>query len=97
MNTSCQEIGQAVQVPCSNGYTLLTIILDIISDSISDANGTMFVPFIMGSDKTTVTAGTGHIKYWPQYGSIGNIHNHVRRAHENGLVLIGFLTIPKSK
>lgn len=52
---------------------------------------------MMGSDKTTVTAGTGHIEYWPLYGSIGNIHNNVRRAHGDGLVLIGFLAIPKSK
>jgi hypothetical protein len=29
--------------------------------------------------------------------SIGNIHNNVRRAHRNGLALIGFLAIPKSQ
>ena len=57
----------------------------------------MFVPFIMGSDKTTVSVGTGQVEYWPVYGSIGNIHNNVRRAHGSGLVLIGFLAIPKSK
>jgi hypothetical protein len=28
--------------------------------------------------------------------SIGNIHNNVQRAHRNGIVLLGFLAIPKS-
>jgi len=57
----------------------------------------MFVPFMMGSDKTTASAATGQVDYWPLYGSIGNIHNNIRRAHGSGLVLIGFLAIPKSK
>jgi hypothetical protein len=56
----------------------------------------MLVPILMGSDKTTVTHGTGQIEFWPLYGSVGNIHNNVRRAHGSGLVLIGFLAIPKS-
>ena len=30
------------------------------------------------------------------YLSIGNLHNNVRCAHRNGLVLLGFLAIPKS-
>ena len=59
-------------------------------------HGAMFVPIILGSDKTTVSVGTGNNEYWPLYGSIGNIHNNVRRAHGSGLVLIGFLSIPKS-
>lgn len=57
----------------------------------------MLVPIIAGSDKTTVSVGTGQVEYWPLYGSIGNIHNNIRRAHGEGLVLIGFLAIPKSK
>jgi hypothetical protein len=57
----------------------------------------MFVPIILGSDKTTVSVGTGNNEYWPVYLSIGNIHNSVRRAHQNGLVLFGFLAIPKGK
>lgn len=56
----------------------------------------MFVPVILGSDKTTVSVATGNNEYWPVYGSIGNIHNNVRRAHGGGLVLIAFLSIPKS-
>jgi len=52
---------------------------------------------IIGSDKTTVSVATGQTEYWPLYASVGNLHNNVRRAHGNGLVLIGFLAIPKSK
>jgi len=57
----------------------------------------MFVPIVLGSDKTTVSVATGHNQYWPVYMSIGNIHNNVRRAHRGGLVLLGFLAIPASK
>ena len=57
----------------------------------------MFVPLILGSDKTTVSVGTGNNEYWPLYLSIGNIHGNVRHAHQNGLVLLGFLAIPKSE
>lgn len=53
------------------------------------------MPFILGSDKTTVSVATGHNEYWPLYASIGNIHNNIRRAHGDGLVLVGFLSIPK--
>lgn len=56
----------------------------------------MFVPVILGSDKTTVSVGTGNNEYYPLYMSIGNIHNNVRRAHRNGVVLLGFLAILKS-
>jgi hypothetical protein len=55
----------------------------------------MFVPIIVGSDKTTVSVGTGNNEFWPIYGSVGNLHNSARRAHGAGLVLIGFLSIPK--
>ena len=58
-------------------------------------HGCMFVPIILGSDKTTVSVATGQHEYYPVYLSIGNIHNNVRRAHKNALVLIGFLPIPK--
>lgn len=57
----------------------------------------MFVPIILGSDKTTVSVATGHNQYWPVYMSIGNVHNNVRRAHRNSVVLLGFLAIPKSE
>jgi hypothetical protein len=68
---------------------------DIISEN-PTTHGALFVPIILGSDKTTVSVATGHIEYWPLYASIGNIHNNMRRAHGSGLVLVGFLSIPKS-
>ncbi|KAG1849689.1 hypothetical protein DFJ58DRAFT_716906 [Suillus subalutaceus] len=58
--------------------------------------GSTFVPVILGSDKTTVSVGTGNNEYYPLYASIGNIHNNVRRAHCDGVVIIGFLAMPKS-
>ena len=54
-----------------------------------------FCPIILGSDKTTVSVATGHNEYWPIYLSIGNIRNNVRRAHRNGITLLGFFAIPK--
>ena len=62
-----------------------------------ETHGSMFVPIILGSDKTTVSVATGHNQYWPVYMSIGNIRNNVRRAHRNGVVLLGFLAIPAGK
>ncbi|KAF8901765.1 hypothetical protein CPB85DRAFT_1227649 [Mucidula mucida] len=37
--------------------------------------GAMVVYIVLGSDKTTVSVGTGNIEYWPLYLSIGNLHN----------------------
>ncbi|KAG2118676.1 uncharacterized protein F5147DRAFT_542082, partial [Suillus discolor] len=59
-------------------------------------HGSTFVPLIIGSDKTVVSVTTGQTEYHPLYLSIGNIHNSVRQAHHNGVVLIGFLAILKS-
>jgi hypothetical protein len=75
-------------------YTEISL-KDIISED-PTTHGTLLVPIILGSDKTTVSVATGHIEYWPLYASIGNIHNNIRRAHGSGLVLVGFLSIPKS-
>ncbi|PSR75972.1 hypothetical protein PHLCEN_2v8750 [Hermanssonia centrifuga] len=58
--------------------------------------GAMPIPVIAGSDKTTVSVGTGQNEYYPLYLSIRNIQNRVRRAHQNVLVPIAFLAIPKS-
>jgi Plavaka transposase len=55
------------------------------------------VPLIIGSNKTVVSVTTGQTEYHPLYLSIGNIHNSVRRAHRNSVVLIGFLSIPKCR
>ncbi|GBE88358.1 hypothetical protein SCP_1301730 [Sparassis crispa] len=68
---------------------------DIISKD-PDTHGAAFVPIVLGSDKTTVSVATGQNEYYPLYMGIGNTHNHVRRAHRNAIVLIGFLAIPKT-
>ena len=39
----------------------------------------------------------GQTDYWLVYISIGNIHNNVWHAHSNGIMLLGFLAIPKSE
>jgi hypothetical protein len=57
----------------------------------------MFVPVILGSDKTTVSVATGHNEYYPLYASIGNVQNQVRRAHRNAVSLLGFLAVPKGE
>ncbi|KAI0027374.1 hypothetical protein K488DRAFT_81145 [Vararia minispora EC-137] len=57
--------------------------------------GALYVPVILGSDKTTVSVATGHVEYHPLYLSIGNIQNAARRAHRNAVIPIGFLAIPK--
>lgn len=71
-----------------------------IQDTIAEdpeTHGSMFIPIILGSDKTTISVGTGNNEYYPLYMSIGNIHNNTHRAHRNGIVLVGFLAIPKSR
>ncbi|KDQ05491.1 hypothetical protein BOTBODRAFT_122748, partial [Botryobasidium botryosum FD-172 SS1] len=59
-------------------------------------DGAMFMPIILGSDKTTVSVATCQNEYYPLYLSTGNIHNNVRRAHRGSVVPIAFLAIPKS-
>ncbi|KAH9980521.1 hypothetical protein BJV74DRAFT_779414 [Russula compacta] len=59
-------------------------------------HGSTFVLIILGSDKTTVSIATSDNEYYPLYALIGNIHNNVRHAHHNGVVLVGFLAIPKT-
>ncbi|KAG2096718.1 uncharacterized protein F5147DRAFT_747545 [Suillus discolor] len=69
------------------------------ADTISknpETHGSALVPIILGSDKTTVSVGTGNNEYYPLYASIGNVRNNVRRAHCDALVIIGFLAIPKT-
>ncbi|KIJ16151.1 hypothetical protein PAXINDRAFT_32952, partial [Paxillus involutus ATCC 200175] len=58
-----------------------------------DNHGAMFVPIIMGSDKTTVSVATGNNEYYPLYVSNGNIHNSMRRGHGAAVSLVGFLAI----
>ena len=75
-------------------YTLLqnTILKDH-----PEAVSSFLVTLILGSDKTAVSVATGHMCYWPLYLSIANIHNNVHQGHHNGIVLLGFLAILKSK
>jgi hypothetical protein len=49
----------------------------------------MFVPVVLGSDKTTVSVATGHNEYYPLYASVGNLHSDARRAHHNSVSIIG--------
>ena len=74
---------------------LKVILQDMIADDPS-THGSMFVPIILGSDKTTVSVATGQNEYYPIYISIGNVHNTVRWAHKNAVSLLAFLAIPKS-
>lgn len=59
-------------------------------------HGAMFCPYILGSDKTTVSVATGQNEYYPLYQSLGLLFNSARRAHRNGVGLLAFLAIPKS-
>ncbi|KAH9159540.1 hypothetical protein EDB89DRAFT_2117724 [Lactarius sanguifluus] len=68
------------------------------ADTISqdkNTDGSMFVPIIAGSDKTTVSVATGGQEYHPVYTSLGNITNTTRCGHGNGVTPIAFLPIPK--
>ncbi|KAI6015152.1 hypothetical protein F5J12DRAFT_904460 [Pisolithus orientalis] len=56
----------------------------------------MLVPIILSSDKTTMSVATGQTDYYPLYLSIGNMHNTIHHAHHNTVVLIAFLTMPKT-
>ena len=60
-------------------------------------HGATFIPIIIGSDKTTTSVMAGQHEYYPVYLSIGNVQNHIQRAHKDALVLIGFLPIPKGE
>ncbi len=62
----------------------------------SETHGGMFVPIILGSDKTMVSIATSDNEYYPLYASVSNVYNKIRRAHRNAVVLVGFLAIPKS-
>ncbi|KAF8824765.1 hypothetical protein HHX47_DHR7000221 [Lentinula edodes] len=59
-------------------------------------HGAMFVPFVSGSDKTTVSVATGHQEYHPVYASPCNVTNVTRRSHPFALCPIAFLAIPKT-
>ncbi|PSR75093.1 hypothetical protein PHLCEN_2v9329 [Hermanssonia centrifuga] len=62
-----------------------------------NSKGAILVPVISGSNKTTVSVRTGQNKYYPLYLSIGNIQNRICHAHQNAVVPVAFLAIPKSR
>ncbi|KAG1898813.1 uncharacterized protein F5891DRAFT_1190294 [Suillus fuscotomentosus] len=53
---------------------------DMISEN-PDTHGSISIPVILGSNKTTVLVATGQNKYYPLYVSIGNVQNNVHQAH----------------
>ncbi|KAI0069628.1 hypothetical protein K474DRAFT_1750439 [Panus rudis PR-1116 ss-1] len=67
---------------------------DLIAED-ANCHGSMFVPIVLGSDKTTVSVATGQNDYYPVYISIGNVHNNARRSRRNAVALLAFLAIPK--
>ncbi|KAL1740173.1 hypothetical protein HDZ31DRAFT_48026 [Schizophyllum fasciatum] len=67
-----------------------------LAEETADAEGAVYCPIILGSDKTTVSVATGQNDFYPLYMSNGLVHNTVRRAHGAAVTLIGFLSIPKT-
>ncbi len=60
-------------------------------------HGSMLVPVVAGSDKTTVSVASGHQEYHPVYASPGNLSNTARHGRGNAVMPIAFLPIPKSR
>ncbi|KAG2068111.1 hypothetical protein BDR04DRAFT_1129339 [Suillus decipiens] len=68
----------------------------ILQDPETHRSALVPVKTVLNSDKTTVSVGTGNNEYYPLYTSISNVHNTVQHTHHDALVIIGFLTIPKT-
>ncbi|KII83568.1 hypothetical protein PLICRDRAFT_180341 [Plicaturopsis crispa FD-325 SS-3] len=68
---------------------------DIIAEDPA-THGSMFVPIVAGSDKTTCSVATGHQEYHPVYMSPGILTNTARRARGNAVLPVAFLPIPKT-
>jgi hypothetical protein len=100
MRISCRVIGHgAKRYILSSIYLYHIKLTNIEQDLIAKdkaTHGATYVPLIFGSDKTTVSVATGQNEFYPFYMSNGLIYNNVRRAHRNGVVLVAFLSIPKS-
>ena len=60
-------------------------------------HGATFAPIVLGSDKITVSVGTGNTEYYLLYISLGNVHNNIRHSHSGAVSVLAFLSIPKSK
>lgn len=83
-----------IQLNLASRKKNLTQPQDIIAEDPA-THGAFFLPVVSGSDKTTVSVGTGHQEYHPVYISPGNITNSARRAHGNGVLPVALLPIPK--
>jgi hypothetical protein len=71
--------------------------MNIQADNEIDSEGATFVSVGIGLDKTTVSVGTGNTEFHPVYAIIPNVDNALRRAHQDAVVPIAFLAIPKSE
>ena len=60
-------------------------------------HGSVFIPVIGSSDKTTVSVITRHQEYHLVYQSPGNFINMAQWVHGMGVMLVAFLPIPKGK
>ncbi|KAI9455985.1 hypothetical protein HD554DRAFT_2207366 [Boletus coccyginus] len=69
--------------------------LELIAQDL-DTRGATFAPIVLGSDKTTVSVGTGNTEYYLLYISLGNVHNNVRHSHSGVVTILAFLAIPKT-
>ncbi|KAI0717299.1 hypothetical protein C8Q72DRAFT_962343 [Fomitopsis betulina] len=58
-------------------------------------HGSMLATVISGADKTTVSVATGNQEFHPLYASLGVFHSDVRCGHQNAVLPIAFLAIPK--
>lgn len=79
---------------------LYVISLMILQDLIAEdpaMRGAFYVPMVNGSDKTTVSVGTGHQEYHPEYTSPGPLTNIAHRGHGNAVLPTAFLPIPKGR
>ncbi|KAF8805477.1 hypothetical protein BYT27DRAFT_7073831, partial [Phlegmacium glaucopus] len=68
---------------------------DIIRDN-PLARGSMLIPIVAGSDKTTVSVATGHQEFHPVYVGAGNMDNTARCSRSLGMEPVTLLPIPKS-
>ena len=78
---------------------LIQILITQFQNTIAEdkcTHGSMLVPIISGSDKTTVLIASGQQEYHPVYQSPGNITNIAQCGHGNGVLPVAFLPIPKS-
>lgn len=68
---------------------------DIIAED-PRTHGSVLIPVIGGSNKTTVLVLTGHQEYHPVYQSPGNFKNTACHTHGLGVMPVAFLPILKS-